>query len=222
MEDSTNKNSIKRIILLVLFVIITILLSRIFRNYFILKEVFLKNIQYTKYAYDYYKLTIGYENGLETNRVEGYRKGNMQALFMEQMNKAEGDWKAKEYSDGSSYHHQYFYSGDSLISYKENEVFSYEFVFPYIGSDIMYAFNRPLSYLFASINEEIINGKSCYKIKNFVYTDGGFWIVDYIYYFEKDTGLLLRTVESDGSYIDYDYSFGDIDDSIFIEPSVRK
>ena len=64
--------------------------------------------------------------------------------------------------------------------------------------------------------------KDCYKINNYLSQSYG---VDYntkvTFIFEKDTGLLIKTIEAERT-TEREYEFNNVDDSIFTEPDISQ
>ena len=93
--------------------------------------------------------------------------------------------------------------------------------------DISHQLNFIAMPLFSSITSEKCNGKDCYRIVLYTFnnSDGS------IYYIEKETGLLLRSIGVSTMYADvddeqydmitdYQYEFDVVTDEDFIEPDV--
>lgn len=71
----------------------------------------------------------------------------------------------------------------------------------------------------SSISSVEVNGKECYLIKGHSYNNTIGDVTEI--YTEKDTGLLVKVVKSDGIY-EYEFEFDNVDDNIFIEPNISE
>lgn len=71
----------------------------------------------------------------------------------------------------------------------------------------------------SKISSVEVNGKQCYLIKGHSYNNTIGDVTEI--YAEKDTGLLVKVVKSDGIY-EYEFEFDNVDDNIFIEPNISE
>ena len=83
--------------------------------------------------------------------------------------------------------------------------------------------------IFSTISSEKCNGKDCYRIVLYSFGDND----GTIYYIEKETGLLLRSIGVSSMYAnvdgekydmitDYQYEFDVVTEEAFIEPDISE
>lgn len=155
--------------------------------------------------------------------------------------------RIKSLSETSKNNRTEYYNGEILNSYNEVEFMEKDEEYvsrktamlndnnaiyaPEIPNaiDISHPLNFILMPLFSSITSEKCNGKDCYRIVLYSFGDSD----GSIYYIEKETGLLLRSIgvstmfadvdsERYDMITDYQYKFDVVTENDFIEPDINE
>ena len=225
-----------KILKFILLGILLIFLFSYIRKVIILVGLNNKSNEYTNSSNCYMK-TINFTSAAEImTTLENYKKDGKYIR------------KIKSLSESSKVSTTEYYNGENLNVYNEIELekkdgedvlrktaslnsdkyFIYEPIIPNV-IDIRHPIRFIGMPIFSTISSEKCNGKDCYRIVlySFGENDGT------IYYIEKETGLLLRSIGVSSMYAkvdgekydmitDYQYEFNVVIEEDFIEPDIRE
>ena len=225
-----------RILKFILLGILLIFLFSYIRKVIILVGLNNKSNEYTNSSNCYMK-TINFTSAAEImTTLENYKKDGKYIR------------KIKSLSESSKVSTTEYYNGENLNVYNEIELekkdgedvlrktaslnsdkhFIYEPIIPNV-IDIRHPIRFIGMPIFSTISSEKCNGKDCYRIVLYSFGDND----GTIYYIEKETGLLLRSIGVSSMYAkvdgekydmitDYQYEFNVVIEEDFIEPDIRE
>lgn len=210
-----NKKKVFKIIGIILVVIIVIIAIHTIRNFVIIKDLQNKISQYSNSS-NYYTKSVAVEDGGTSVTMEYYKKDNKQVVFMERNLNGEIS-KISMYDNGERI--------DTFWDNKENKTVQLDnkniiAVNIYNCLETENNWQTFLGSIVARVKSSNVNGKECYNIKNFLsstsLTDGS------EIYIDKDTGLLVKTVEGNNRKSEREYKFDSVEDKIFAEPDISQ
>ena len=209
-----NKKKIFKIILIILALVLLFFVVRTVRNYIIITDLQNKIAEYSNSTNHHIKIVSNQSDGtiLTTNY---YKKDDKEVVFLERNLNGELT-KISMYENGES-RNMYTETKDNKVvnlhsGFIEVQIFN--------GTETDNLLQTIISSIVANITSVSENGKSYYKLSNVLspYSlsfDGETVLVD------KDTGLLYKNVSS-FSTVEREFEFGNVDDSIFVEPDISE
>ncbi len=200
---------------IIVAVIIILLLIHTFRNYYIITDLQNKNLDYSKLTNYYIKTTASESDGTIVT-TKYYRKDNNQVAFLERNLNGEKT-KISIYNNGEKTD-VFIETKDSKIAQLNSETIINQYVFNLLETDSNWQIF--LGSFFANVKSTDYNNKECYVINNFVFLNA----INYDNteaYIEKDTGLLVK-MSLNGIDTKREYEFGNVEDTIFIEPDISQ
>lgn len=186
---------------------------------------------------NYYIKTINFTSAAEImTTLENYKKEDKYVRRIKSLLE-NSRTSTTEYHNGetlNAYNEVQFVNKDGepvsrkTASLKNDKYTIYEPVFPNV-IDISHPIGLLGMPLFSTISSEKCNGKDCYRIVLYSFGDND----GTIYYIEKETGLLLRSIgvgtmyaKADGEQYDiitdYQYEFDVVTENDFIEPDISE
>lgn len=209
-----NKKKVFKIIGIILVVVIVIIAIHTIRNFVIIKDLQNKIAQYSNSS-NYYTKSVAVEDGGTSVTMEYYKKDNKQVVFMERNLNGEIS-KISMYDNGERI--------DAFWDNKENKTVQLDnkniiTVNIYNCLETENNWQTFLGSIVARVKSSNVNGKECYSIKNFLSSTS--LTEDSEIYVEKDTGLLVKTVEGNRNS-EREYEFDNVDNAIFEEPDISQ
>jgi hypothetical protein len=225
-----------KILKFILLGILLIFLFSYIRKVIILVGLNNKSNEYTNSS-NFYMKTINFTSAAEImTTLENYKKDGKYIR------------KIKSLSESSKVSTTEYYNGENLNVYNEIELEKkdgeyvlrktaslnsdkhviYEPIIPNV-IDIRHPIRFIEMPIFSTISSEKCNGKDCYRIVLYSFGDND----GTIYYIEKETGLLLRSIGVSSMYAkvdgekydmitDYQYEFNVVTEEDFIEPDIME
>lgn len=225
-----------KILKFILLGILLIFLFSYIRKVIILVGLNNKSNEYTNSS-NFYMKTINFTSAAEImTTLENYKKDGKYIR------------KIKSLSESSKVSTTEYYNGENLNVYNEIELEKkdgeyvlrktaslnsdkhviYEPIIPNV-IDIRHPIRFIEMPIFSTISSEKCNGKDCYRIVLYSFGDND----GTIYYIEKETGLLLRSIGVSSMYAkvdgeqydmitDYQYEFDVVTEEDFIEPDISE
>lgn len=225
-----------KILKFILLGILLIFLFSYIRKVIILVGLNNKSNEYTNSS-NFYMKTINFTSAAEImTTLENYKKDGKYIR------------KIKSLSESSKVSTTEYYNGENLNVYNEIELEKkdgeyvlrktaslnsdkhviYEPIIPNV-IDIRHPIRFIEMPIFSTISSEKCNGKDCYRIVLYSFGDND----GTIYYIEKETGLLLRSIGVSSMYAkvdgekydmitDYQYEFNVVIEEDFIEPDIME
>lgn len=204
---------------IVLLIIMAIILINTIRNFVIVKGLQSKIGEYK--ASTNYAIKLTSKVGDETQLLlDYYVKDNKKAGVMNRISKDQNVkvsfFRRKITDDGEKY--DVFWETPEEKTVQINTVCLYDAQI-YNSLETDNTWQTILACTLARIKSTECNGKKCYKITNYMsplFLNGTERNEAYV---EKETGLGIRIVMDD-QVTDKEYSFGNVDDSVFVEPNI--
>lgn len=203
------------IILSIVILVIGLTVNTI-RKVTIIKDMQNKILEYSN-SNNYYIKATKHENNEETI-IETYKKDNV-ILQKITRNSKEGESSLINYSKNKKIN-TYIDSGTSKIAVVDVEN-------PITETNVenwVYTQNEKeciMAAFMSSIKREKLDGKYVYRIKNFYPAQKFITDFDNFYfYIDKETGLMIKNSENDGT--NYEYQFNVVTDKDLIEPNIEE
>lgn len=207
------KKSIKYILLFLLAVVCILLIHSI-RNYLIIRKLQDKLLDYSDI--NTYTITT-VSKDLETNwttTMTYYKRGSDEVLKVNSNHDGENSSYTVYKKDGQANVYTIDENGKKMYATEDDFVMEVSFYNLLESSNNFHTF---LSAIPASVRSKNINGTECYEITNYVSDMGMTEVGKNVTYVDKETGLLVEH-DSQTTIITKEYRYGEIDDSIFVEP----
>lgn len=210
------KKKVIKIVLLVVFILLTIFLGIIIRRMIIISDISNKVSKYKDNNNHYEKIVTDY-NGESKTTSEYYCKGENAVMIVETTtNKSNETKKLTQYFKGETSNSYFDVGTTKLAVLNSNGVPSKILIWNIDYNDNLW--NLFYLALITPIKTVEYNGKECYFLDSAELRHS---------YIEKETGLVLKAIdgksESEPSSIsEYEYNFDEVDDSIFIEPDISQ
>ena len=206
---------ILKILGIILEILIVLVLIHTIRNYRIITDLQDKIIQYANSNNYHVKYITTEDSGLIVT-MEYYKKDNKEVVFLERNLNNEINKVSMYTSEGKT--NVYTSSKDSKMAQLNTDTKISINIFNQLETS-----NNWQTFI-GSINTKvkpiIYKEKECYDISKFV-SEGTLTFGGAEMYIEKDTGLLVKTIE--GTIIsEREQEFNNVDDSIFVEPDISQ
>ncbi|MBQ9314491.1 MAG: hypothetical protein IJ220_05805 [Clostridia bacterium] len=211
------KKTIKKVLIIILIVLVIGILGILFhmvRNFIIIS-----NLQRTVKQYEEitnYHIKTSYDDEAGHNEFDFYRKEDKRAFLIVNTNQSGEVIKLLTYDNGKRVD---FFSETPSTKTAQLDVGGSPNFAVTNGLETDSAWDTFLACFLARVKKSEYEGKECFIIKNFL--SGSFLYdieEDCIAYVDKETGL--QFLREDGKTTKYEYEFGNVDDSIFIEPNI--
>lgn len=205
---------IVKIVGITVVILIIFLLIHTIRNYIIITDLQNKIIRYSSSS-NYYTKTKSVAPGNKVT-MEYYKKDNKKVVMMERDLNGE-IMKLSMYDNGEGV--------DTFTETKDSKVAQLNSG-GLIGIEIYNTLETEnswqtfLSSVFANVKSTNYNGKEYYIIKGFL-SSTSLTSEGAESYIEKETGLLIKTIEGDIT-MEKEYEFDNVEDSIFIKPDMSQ
>ena len=214
-----NKKKIIKIIIVVLLVILILFVGNIIRKMIIISDINNKVSKYINNNNHYEKIVTNYSDTETVTKY--YCKGENAVIFITTTLKDTGEKRQlTQYCKGDKYN-SYFDVGETKLAILDsNGVPSKVLIMEIDYNDSLW--NLFYLALTTPITSVTYNEKECYFLNSPVTRQS---------YIDKETGLTLRAIDgqsqdSNGNktdiIVEYEYSFDNVDDSIFIEPDISE
>ena len=211
-----NKKKIIKIVLLVLLVLFILFLGDIIRKMIIINDINNKVSKYINNDNHYEKIITDY-NGESKTISKYYCKDDNAVMVIETTTKQSNETKKlTQYFKGET-SNSYFDVGTTKLAVLNSNGTPSKIQI--LGIDYNDNFwNLLYLALITPIKTVEYNGKECYFLDSKELRNS---------YIEKDTGLVLRAIDGKSEdqkeiVSEYEYSFDNVDDSIFIEPDISE
>lgn len=196
-----------KILCIILLVLLVIVLIHTTRNYLIISK--LQN-QITEYSNstNYHAKTVSTLGEGVPLYIDYYKKDNRSLQIMQ---RESGNIVSisKRYSDGKDVR-TYIEAGDDKAVYiNGTDVLLYDKIYNQLETTGL--FEKLLKSALSIISSDEIEGKSCYVV----------FVPQNKLYVDKETGLLVKNIIQE-QYVDYEFEFNNVDDSIFEEPDINE
>lgn len=204
------KKKILKIIGIIIIVFIILFLIHTLRNYTIITSLQDKISQYSN-SENYYVKSVS-SNETVLAEMEYYRKAEKQVVFMK---RTSDNIKMSIYDNGERIDTFVETENSKTVTLDCSELVSVQ-IYNTLENDNNW--QTLLSCITARISKTTYNNKECYIVKGFM-SSTSLTTEDAEVYIEKNTGLLLKTVENE-IITEKEYEFNNVDDSIFTEPDI--
>lgn len=196
-----------KIICIALLIIIILAIIHTARNYFIISKL-QNSIKKFKYYNNYHSRTISTLGEGIPLEVNYYKKDNKSLQIITRQN-GNSLYISKRYDNGDDIK-TYIEVGENRAVYINNpEPILYDNITNHLETDTI--FQKLFNSLVAKISTADISQKECYMIT----------VPQNVLYIEKSTGLLIKNLVQE-QYVNFEYEFNNVDDSIFIEPNINE
>lgn len=205
------KNVLKAIVIILILIVAIFLVNTIRKTIIIskLQNEFTKYTSSNNYSFSkVYSIKAG-----STKTLKYYKKDKKQAVFI-----TEGTTKTSMYNNGERIDTFKDENGNKTVNLDYPKAMSVGIE----NNNVLETTNlwQTLIYSFlAKIKNVEINGKACYEISNFLTPYFGYDENNTVHIIEKETGLVVKS-SFDNIEVSTEYSFDDVDDSIFVEPNI--
>ena len=216
-EIKGNKKGKKFLMIMLLIVSIIIILFMIhtIRNYIIITSLQNKISEYANTKNYYMKFVSKEENGTIIT-MEYYRKNSNQVTFLSRNLNGEIS-KVSMYDNGEK--------TDNFTETKDKKIVQLNSgtsmvvnVYNYLETDNNW--QTFLGSIFSKVKSTKYNNKECYIISKFMSSTSLNYKGEETY-IEKDTGLAIKNI-GNGIITEKEYSFNNVEDSIFVEPDISQ
>ena len=214
-----NKKKVLKIVLLIILVILIVFMVITIRRMIIIKALSEKVSKYVTDDNHYEKII---NNSIETETItEYYCKGNNAVMFLTTTTKNTGEKrKLTQYFKGDKCNTYIETDKDKIAILDSNGIPSKLTIWGLDYNDSLWN----LFYLAVKtpIRSVKYNNKECYFLNSPIVRNC---------YMEKDTGLILKAIDgqiedANGNetdiIVEYNYEFGNVDESIFEEPNISE
>ena len=186
------------------------------RNYIIITNLQRDLYKYSGSTNYSSKQTMKDEERSQNVITQYYRKGDDYAIFIENNTKNE-TIKLSMYKEGKIVSAFTETAYNKTVELSEDG-FIHTQIYNYLETDNIW--QTILGSIVAKVKKDEYDGKDVYVIKNFTspYT---LLSKDAEVYVEKDTGILVQTIE-DSTVTKYEYIFDNVDDTKFIKPNLSE
>lgn len=196
-----------KILGIILVALIVIALIHTTRNYLIISRLQNKITEYSN-SNNYHAKTVSTLGEGIPLYLDYYRKDNKSLQIMQRQT-GEVVNTMKRFSDGKDVR-TYIEAGDNKAVYVNGtDVLLYDKIYNQLETNNLS--QKLLHSLVAIIFSDEIEGKSCYVIS----------VPNNKLYIDKETGLLVKNIIQE-QYVDYEFEFNNVDDSIFEEPDISE
>lgn len=210
-----DKKKIISIIGVVILAIIVILVAITFRKYIIITKLQTKVSQYSESSNFYTKSTTLTDDGTKVV-IEYYKKDQKQMVkILKEENKE--ITTTLMYDNGESVD-TFIESPNEKIAKLNRKTNISVNIYNHLENENKW--QTLLGCFSAKVKTNIYNDKECYIIRDFI-SSTSLTAKDTEIYIEKDTGLLLKTVNATDN-TEKEYQFNNVTDDIFIEPEINQ
>ena len=206
---------ILKILGIIIAILIVLILIHTIRNYIIITDLQNKILQYSD-STNYHAKYITTDESKIIVTMDYYRKDNKEVIFLERNLNGEIN-KVSMYTNGEKTN-VYTDAKDTKIAQLDTKT--------KIGINIfnqLETSNKWQTFI-GSINTTVkpitYKEKDCYYISKFI-SSGTLTFEGAAMYIEKDTGLLVKTIEGK-TVSEREQEFNNVDDSIFVEPDISQ
>lgn len=214
-----SKKKFLKIIGIVILVLLLLILIHIVRNAIILTNLQNKVANYENNNNFYVKVTTQFNGETPTTLViNQYQKGEKQLYVME---RTANDDKVKlsYYNNGNRIDLFIDTENEKTAVLGEQDSILGLVMFNTIKTENIW---QKITISFASMIRTVnVNGHECYTINNFISPEYLAGKNKTEYCIDKETGLVMKTI-LDESVSEREYEFGNVDDSIFVEPDLSR
>lgn len=207
-----NLKKFLKTIAIILIIIVAIVLVNTIRKTIIISK--LQN-EFTKYTssnnYSFSKMYNMQDNSTKT--LKYYKKDKKQVIFM-----TEGTTKTLMYNNGERIDTFKEENGNKTVNLDYPKAMS-------VGiekNNVLETTNLWQTFIYsflAKIKNVEFNGKACYEISNFLTPYFEYDENNTVHIIEKETGLVVKST-FDNTEVIIEYSFDNVDDSVFVEPDI--
>lgn len=210
------KKNVLKVICIILLIILIVFLIHTFRNYIIIRNMQNKISNYVG-STNYHSKSVSTEDDNVVVTMDYYKKDNKEVTFIERKTPNETN-KISMYNNGERIDTFYETGNNKIASLNTNAMASFSI---YNGLETDSNFQTFYSSILAIIKSERCNGKDCYSIKNYL---SPFSLIgqDGTLFIDKDTGLLVKSIEDSDKSLEREYDFNNVNDSIFAEPDISQ
>ena len=210
-----NKKEFLKTLLIIIALLFVMFLAHTVKNYIIISGLQDKILAYSNSTNYHIRLVSTEANGTVVT-TDYYKKENIQAQFIERNLNGEIA-KISIYSNGEKSNTYTDGKDSKTVKLNSDQVME-------IGIYNQLETENKWQTFLCSMNSNItsmdIEGKNCYAINGFT-SPTALSGENEVIYVEKDTGLLVKSISNQTSSV-REYSFNNIDDSIFIEPNITE
>ena len=204
-----------KVIGIIIAILIILVLIHTIRNYVIVTGLQDKILQYANSS-NYYIKSVTTENNGTIVTMEYYKKDNKQSSIFERNLNGEIS-KISMYNNGERTDTFWDNKENKIAELDSNTIMSVNI---YNGLETDNKWQTFLSCITSNIKSVNYNGKECYSIKGFM-SSTSLTSEDTEIYIEKDTGLLVKFIDSQ-TLTEREYKFNNVEDTIFIEPDISQ
>lgn len=204
-----------KIIGIIVVILILGILALTMINYTTIKGLQNKMAKYSN-STNYYIKLVTTEDNATTVTTEYYKKDNKQAVFIERNINGEIS-RISMYNNGTRTD-TFYDNKENKTAQLDNETFISVSLYNQLETDSDW-----LTFwgsIFTRISSKKYNGKECYVIKGFT-SPNSLTFKDAEIYIEKDTGLLVKSIEGN-RITEREYKFDNVEDTIFFEPDISQ
>ena len=200
---------------IIIAILIIIILVHTIRNYIIITDLQNKISKYSSSTNYHTKYVTTDDSGVIIT-MDYYKKDNKEVVFLERNLNGKINKISMYTNEGKT--NIYTDTPDAKIAQLGSDTTIRINIFNQLETE-----NNWFTFM-GSINTKVkltnYKGKECYNISRFV-SAGTLTFEGAEMYIEKDTGLLVKTIE-EGTVSEREQEFNNVDDSIFVEPDINQ
>lgn len=206
--------TILKVLLVSIIVLIIIFLVIELRKFFILKDLKNKASKYENSNNYHISSVATYEDGTRS-KIDTYVKENKKVMFVE--NSSNGNSKKMSIYTNEGKTNTYIEAGETKVAIPNSEGALY------MGITNFFNIENDWTLFWVGVTTQIssekLDGKDVYLVKNFTSPDVLYEEGKNEMYIDKETGLCFKNYTG-GTQNQRSYEFDNVDDNIFIEPSM--
>ena len=206
---------ILKILGIIIAILIMLVLMHTIRNYMIITDLQNKISQYSS-STNYHSKYVTTEDSGVIVTMDYYKKDNNEVVFLERNLNGETT-KISMYTNGGKTN-VFTDTKDKKMVQLDTETKIWINIFNQLETTSKW--QTFIGSIGTKIKETNYKGKDCYYISRFV-SEGTLTFEGAAMYIEKDTGLLVKTIEGT-TVSEREQEFNNVDDSIFIQPDISQ
>ncbi len=201
-----------KIIVIILILIVVIFLVNTIRKTIIISKLQNELKKYTSSNNYSFSKMYNMKDG-STKALKYYKKDKKQAAFI-----TEGTTKTSMYNNGERIDTFKEENGNKTVNLDYSKAMSVGIE----NNNVLETANLWQTFIYsflAKIKNVEFNGKACYEISDFLTPYFEYDENNTVHIIEKETGLVVKST-FDNTEVIIEYSFDNVDDSVFVEPDI--
>ena len=209
---------ILKVVLIIILVFLIIFIIHTVRNFIIVKGLQNKIMQYSSSSNFSVKINQKFEPNGTRVLTKYYQKDNKQLAILERTDENNEITKMSEYNNGERIDIFWETKDSKTVQINANGSITVQ-VFNSLETDNDW--QTLLACICAKIRSTNDNGKECYVVTNYMSPNFMIGTETNKVYVEKSTGIAIKLI-IDNQITEKEYEFGNVEDSIFVEPDISQ